>query len=359
MANGEFLDQYPSIEEINANDDFEIVEHKPLFDDDQEPPKEGEPGAQTKPEEKQIPLDVISELLKEKGITDPSQIKFENEEGEEERVSFYDLPVVEQLEILKTETEPKNDLDDDEILFINYLRQNQLTPDELINHAKQQAIQEYLATQQPLESVASLSDDEVFLTDLLTRIQGITDEEAQQELDTAKQNTATYNKKVEALRKDLLEKETFRKQEEAAIADEEKKQSFETFKHSLLETAPSVKDIAGRIELDDEDISETIDFLLSEDATGTRYIAKALNDPASLIKMAWFYVKGEEAIDQVATYYESQIKEFSKNNYDKGYEDGKNGVVPTKRVATKPKDNKQDISQFVGIPQNPALIKKG
>jgi hypothetical protein len=175
----------------------------------------------------------------------------------------------------------------------------------LLNHVKQQAIQEYLAVQQPLDSVESMSDDEIFLTDLFTRIKDITDEEAQQELDTAKQNEAIFSKKVEALRKDLLEKESIRKQEETAIAEEEKKQSFETFKQSLLDTAPNVKGIAGRIELDEEDINETIDFLLSEDATGTRYIAKALNDPASLLKMAWFYIKGEEAIDQIATYYES------------------------------------------------------
>jgi hypothetical protein len=73
--------------------------------------------------------------------------------------------------------------------------------------------------------------------------------------------------------------------------------------------------------------------------------------------MAWFYIKGEEAINQIATYYESQIKEHGKNNYDKGYDDAKKGIAPTKRVAIKPKDEKKDIPQFEAIPQNPALNK--
>lgn len=358
MENEEFLGKYLNVEEVDNDDEFDIVEHEPLFKDPDVTSEEEKNGIQTKPEDKLLPTNVVNELLKDKGITDPSQIKFETEDGEEERVNFYDLPIEEQLEILRTEPEPANDLDDDEISFVNYLRQNQLTPDELINHVKQQAIQEYLATQQPLESVASMNDDEIFLTDLLARVKDITDEEAQQELDTAKLNNAIYTKKVEALRKDLLEKETFKQQEEAAIVEEEKKQSFETFKQSLLEAAPSVRDIGGSIELDDEDINETIDFLLSEDATGTRYIAKALNDPVTLLKMGWFCINGEKAFDEAATYYQSQIKESNKYNYDKGYEDGKNGVVPTKRVATRVKDEKQDTSNFVGIPQNPALIKK-
>ncbi|GMO69426.1 MAG: hypothetical protein Nk1A_8500 [Endomicrobiia bacterium] len=69
--------------------------------------------------------------------------------------------------------------------------------------------------------------------------------------------------------------------------------------------------------------------------------------------MAWFYLKGEEAINQMASYYETQIKEYSKNNYDKGYEDGKNGV--THRVVTKPKTKDNELGKINYIPKNPAL----
>lgn len=359
MDNDNFLDQYLNVNEINDGDDFEAIEHTSFFNDDDtiKPEESGikpEEGNQNKPQVTSI----ITELLKEKGITDPSQIKFENEEGEEERISFYDLPVEEQLEIIRSNSNTQDELDDTEISFINYLRQNQLTPEEVIDYAKKQAIQEYLANQLPLESVESLTDDEIFVTDLLTRIKDITDDEAQEALDLEKQNETLFKKKVDSLRADLLEKEKLRKQEEDVIAEEEKQQSFEAFKQSLFDTAPNVKEIAGRIELDDKDINDTVDFLLAEDANGTRFIAKALNDPESLIKMAWFNLKGEEAINEIAEYYESQIKAQSKSNYEKGYEDGKKGIVPTTRVAIKSKDEKPNVHPFMNIPQNPALIKK-
>lgn len=350
MENENFLEDYSNVEEIDNGNDYESVPTLSIFDSEEEIPQEL---ANTVKEDVK-PSNVLTELLKDKGIPDPAQIKFENEDGEEERVNFYDLPVDEQLSILRSNVEEdQNDLDDTEVTFINYLRQNQLTPDEFMDHIKKQAINDYLTDQLPLDAVESMSDDEIFLTDLLTRIPDITDDEATEALELERQNEQIYLKKVNALRSDLLRKEEMRKQEEVELEEEERKQSLETFKQSLFDTAPTVKEIAGRIELDDEDINDTVNFLLSEDATGTRYIAKALNDPASLIKMAWFYIKGEEAIDYMGTYYENQIKEFSKSNYEKGYEDGKNGIQPTKRVAAKPKQNSQP--RFEMTPKNPAL----
>jgi hypothetical protein len=91
MENEEFLSKYSNVEEYSNDDDFEIIDHKPLFGTEEPPVKEGEQTEQT------VPVDVISKLLAEKGIVDPTQIKFETEEGEEERVNFYDLPIEEQL----------------------------------------------------------------------------------------------------------------------------------------------------------------------------------------------------------------------------------------------------------------------
>ncbi len=356
MENEDYLNKYLSVGEIDDDDEYEAFEPESLFDPEGGEQSKDDEGEGSKEQSSQeTKSDVLSELLKEKGILDPTQLKFENEDGEEERISFYDLSLEEQLEIIKDNADNSNDLDDDEVSFINYLRQNSLTPDELLNHVKQQAIQDYINNQQPLESVENMSDDEIFLTDLFIRIKDITDEEAQRALEHEKQNDSIYKKKVDSLRADLLEKEKLRKEEESAYAEEEKKEKFESFKQSLYDTAPTVKEIAGRIELDDEDLKETVDFLLSEDATGTRYITKALNDPEALIKMAWFYIKGEEAINYMANYYETQIKDYSKNNYEKGYEDGKNGIAPKRRVAVKAEDQKKDIPQFMNIPQNPAL----
>jgi hypothetical protein len=83
-----------------------------------------------------------------------------------------------------------------------------MTFDDLVAYAKQEGVNEYLASQQPKVEIESMTDDEVFLTDLLTRVPDITDDEAQQALDLEKQNEQLYLKKVQALRADLIEKET-------------------------------------------------------------------------------------------------------------------------------------------------------
>lgn len=301
--------------------------------------------------------DILSELLKEKGISDPTQINMSNENGEIEKISFFDLSVEEQLDILRNQ-EQDSELDDNEINIINYLRENQLSFDDVINYAKQQGVQEYLANTVLEVKVESMSDDEVFLSDLLMKIPDITDEEAQQALDIEKQNEVLYNKKVQALRQDLLDKERQKLEDENRISQKDKEDSFNEFKNQLIDIAPTIKEIGGRIELDESDLEETVEFLLSEDATGTRYIAKALNDPESLMKMAWFYIKGEEAINTMAEYYEDQIKDYAQRNYNQGYEDATKGKQPEKgtKVVQKPNQNQGNISQYFGVPKNPALI---
>ncbi|GMO69431.1 MAG: hypothetical protein Nk1A_8510 [Endomicrobiia bacterium] len=206
MTDDNFLDTYVGGSEYDDSDDFSLAEPGSLFGDG----ATESPSGITEPTEPKGPVDnpqtdPLVELLKEKGILDPTQIKFENEDGEEEKISFYDLPVEDQLEILRTQPESDNtDLDEVEVNLINFLRENQLTPEELLEHTKKTAIEEYLANQQPLEPIESMSDDEIYLLDLLSRVEDITDDEAREELELAKQNEAIYQKKVDALRQDLL-----------------------------------------------------------------------------------------------------------------------------------------------------------
>jgi len=72
-------------------------------------------------------------LLKEKGIEDPTKIKFEGDNNETEERAWDTLTREEQLNILRQSTsqpseENESDLTDDEIEFLNMLRSNNLTP---------------------------------------------------------------------------------------------------------------------------------------------------------------------------------------------------------------------------------------
>ena len=75
--------------------------------------------------------EILSNLLLQKGITDPSKIQIEDEDGNLTEVDFNSLPLEEKLEILNYENSPE--LDDLEIETINYLRENNVSLDDLIN----------------------------------------------------------------------------------------------------------------------------------------------------------------------------------------------------------------------------------
>jgi len=347
MENDEFLSILDHDADI-TEDVFESNFDEPLFEEVNEPTEGGNP-----PEDnnKNTEDDAILTYLKEKGIADPNNILIGNEDGQQEKVSFYNLTREEQLELLR-EKDENQELDDDEVNLINYLRTNQLKFDDVIEYAKQQGVQEYINKQQLEVDVNSLTDDEVFLTDLLSRIPDITDDEAQQALELEKQNETLYSRKVQALRNDLLQKEEQRIKEQNDYIEAQKAEQFNEFKNNLLTAASSLKDI-GNIELDESDLNETVDFLLAEDATGVRYIAKALNDPTALLKMAWFYIKGEEAINYMSEYYENQIKEYSKHNYEKGYADAKSGKQPEKGSRVVKKNSNQVSSQSLFADEYP------
>ena len=91
---------------------------------------------------------LIDELLKDKGISDSSKIKFENDEGEIEEVDWNSLSSEEQLNILKSKDEPiynnDYDLDESEIQLINAIRKGNMTPQEYINFIQRDSINKCL-----------------------------------------------------------------------------------------------------------------------------------------------------------------------------------------------------------------------
>ena len=123
--------------------------------------------------------ELISNLLAQKGITDASKIQIEDEDGNIQELDFNSLPIEEQLEILQQETP---ELDDSEIETINYLRENGIGIQELIEYHRNQAIQEYLQAQQTNYTVDNLSDEELYKLDIASRYEELSEEELEIEL---------------------------------------------------------------------------------------------------------------------------------------------------------------------------------
>ena len=92
-----------------------------------------------------------------------------------------------------------------------------------------------------------------------------------------------------------------------------------------------------------DDNEEIADFILGRDQAGNSYLGKALNDPDTLTRMAWFALRGADALDNIQEYFSKQITEVRKQAYAKGVEDARNG---TPHVVIQP-NNKQQQQQLI------------
>lgn len=292
---------------------------------------------------------VIEQLLLGKGI-DPNSVKIQNVYGEVENVKFDDLSKEEQLQILNyNDADDNYGLADHEVGLVNYLRYHNLSIEDYNNLIAQQAINGYIQQQggnEPSFEVDYISDDELFLLDLKSRIPDISDDEAWEELEQAKQNEDLYDKKIYSLRDEYKQKESLiQEQEQQKIAHQQQMQAQQL--ENAIVNAIQQQDVIdlgdSQLSLSVDDKNEIASFILDSDATGVRYITKALNDPATVVKMAWYALKGEDAFSQITDYYKQEISKAARYNYAKGYEDAKKGhVANSAKVVVKRPSSKRE-----------------
>lgn len=288
--------------------------------------------------------DFITSLLKDRGIEDRTKIKFENEEGETEEVNWDSLDDETKLNILNSSVGDNNtDLDDAEIQLINAIRQSQLSPAEYIQYMQQEGVAAYVQNNQSEGysfKVNELSDDELFVTDFMSRT-GVTEEEAFQALDIQKANETIFKKQMEALRTEYQksEEETIRYNE--LRRQQEAQAQFNQFAEGVRDQISDFTEFAGcDLNMDNEDMQELYDFITGFDAAGNSYFGKALNDPSTLVRMAWFALNGEKMIQDINEYYKKEIASVRKESYNKGLQASKDKTT----VVHKQPNNKQPKS---------------
>ena len=323
---------------INDLDDDDVMEQPTQ---PQEPPASPEPpaGSQEPNQEDDFMLD----FLKSRGIDDPTKIMFEDDNEQVVERNWNELSKEEKLNILnmplETPSEDNNDLTEEEIALLTHIRQSNLTPTEYINQIAGGEV-----VQEPQYKIDDLSDDEVYILDLESRVGELTDEQAAQALNIAKQQSEDlYKKQIEGIRKEYKEREDLQNQQAQAQLEQEQQEAFNQYQAKIVDAIDNLTSI-GNLDLNFEDTDkETLaEFMLSQDESGKNYLYEALQDPETLTKAAWFILNGEEAFNSITDYFKNQIKLVSENQYKKGLEDGKKGITtPTKPtvVITQPKNN--------------------
>ena len=267
--------------------------------------------------------DIIASLLADKGITDVNKIKFQGDEGIEE-YSWNDLDHEEKLNILRSNptTTTSDDLDDSEIDLINMLRNSRMTPDEYISYVQNQGIQAYLQNQQPqmASSIDEISDDELYLTDIITKLgdDNVTDQELQDILDNAKSNPTLYKKQVDAIRKEYTLREENMRSQELKMQQQQQQEQYDVFAQNVAREIQNLTDYYGyELNMNEEEMDQLYEFITGFDNAGVSIFGKALNDPATLVKMAWSVLYGEQAIQDINEYWTNELKNSRSSKKDK------------------------------------------
>lgn len=293
--------------------------------------------------------DFMSDFLKTRGIDDLNNINFEDDNGQVIQRSWNDLSNEEKINILNMPLEEKhedndNGLTEDEINLLTQIRQSNLSPQEYLQQIAGEQVEVT-----PQYKIDDLSDDEVFLLDLESRVGELTDEEAAQALNTVKTNEEFFKKQVEGIRKEYKEREDLKTQQEEAQREQEQQEAFEQYQAQVVDAIQGFNSVGNfDLNFEDADREELAEFMLSRDQAGKNYLFEALQDPETLTRAAWFILNGEEAFNNISDYFAQQIKLVSENQYKKGLEDGKKGVQtrPTVVIDNSNKNNNNNKNPY-------------
>lgn len=301
------------------------------------------------PEPKDKDLDVFSEFLKGRGLRDGKTLIYQDEEGNEQEVDFNTLDREEQLNILNELAKP--DLTEDEVHTIEYLRNNNLTIQDVVEYYSQKAVQDYINQNGPVNkdySVDDYSDEELYIADLKSKFEGMTEEEIQADLDLAKSNEDLFKKKVDTIRTQ------YKAREDKAVEDAQRAQEeqYNAFKSTLEEQLVNFNEISldyqdeksDSLQIEDHDKQEIFSYILDQDENGASQFFKDLNDPQVLVELAWYRLFGKDAISGISQYYKSLIKETRKPAAPKNEPPKPSTVIPTNEEKNKSNPDKSIAS---------------
>lgn len=308
------------------DDDEPIVQETPAVENDPAEPVEGSEidpadttsGADDFTESNDDNMTALESFLNAYGVKEGKYIIMEDEEGQQTEVDFNSLSKEEQLSVLKELTSPG--LTEEEINTINHLRRTNSTLQDVMEAYAQQAIQKYIADNgsQRSYSIDEYDDDTLFVADLKSRYADLTDEELQEELVAAKTNETLFKKKVDAIRTQYKTLEDQQAEERA----QEEQQRFEDAKNqvaSALQKFDTIKldhtdDQSYGLTIEDSEREAVMKYITERDAEGTSQFFKDLNDPETLVRLAWFNKFGQDAITGITQFWKSQLREARKTS---------------------------------------------
>lgn len=308
--------------------------------------------------------DFLHNFLKEKGIEDPSKLQWEDENGEITDVDFDSLSDEDKLNVLNSLSDPG--LSQHEIDVVNYLRQNGVTFNQVIDYFSKKAVDDYIA-QNPdsvptkTYTIDDYTDEELYLADLKSKYPDFTDEELTSKLNSAKSNEELFKKEVNALRIE------YKKEEDAQVEAQKQKEQQDydnlvnnlqnilgNFNEVVLDSTDPESDV---LEIEDSDKEQVLAYLLNQDTDGKSQLVKDLENPTTLIELAWLRTQGRALIDNSTRYWKDLLKQERKEKakLEKELESYRTRESQSVVVPKPPKSNnsnEKDIPTFGSVWDN-------
>lgn len=274
--------------------------------------------------------DVLKAYLSYCGISDPTKIKYETEDGLINEQDWNELSSEEQFNILKSfHQNPEYDLDSSEINLINSIRRSKLTPAEYIKSLQGNSNQDTQELGQ--YNFDEMSDDEIYAIDLVSRTE-LTDEEVEAALESAKQNPEVFAKQVAGIRNNIKSHEAEQAEQRKQLAAQE----YQNFENSIIESIEGLTNIGGvDITLQEDDMNELANFILPEN--GVSSFGQMMKDPKEFVKIAYFARFGDKIMEDISDYVADQVKQARQAGYTQGLMEGQKGGTGKNKVVVKPK----------------------
>lgn len=311
------------------------------------------------------PSDFVTAYLKEYGVSDPSKLQFEDENGEIIEKDFNDLTDEEKLNVFKELADPG--YTDYEKQVIDYLRKNNATLDDVIDYYKKKAIEEYEnenpdKVHQRHYSIDDYTDDELYLADLKNKYPEFTDEELTSKLDSAKLNEELFGKEVSAIRASLKQQE----EDEIKHQEEVEAQNFQELQANLQNAMSNFTEIvldpddksedALALQIEDADRDVMLRYLLERDKDGKSQLVRDLEDPQALIELAYYRTRERDNITGLTRYWKKVLADERKEKAAiqkeldkyKNKENNSSVVTPPKSTKTAPSKKAKTVFDIYG-----------
>lgn len=293
--------------------------------------------------------DVVQAYLENNGIKTES-IKFQDQNGLVSQKNWNDLTAEEQYNILQdAHKDPQTDLSQQEILLINNIREKGLSPAQYLDQYAQAVMNlQPKFAEKPIEGgLASLSDDDVYIADLITKVPDITDEEAEASLASAKLNPSVFERQVASLRQQFSDNEAAQQAQQYEAAHQAETQRLEVFQNSVLDSINNFNGIGNLdIALTQSDAENIAQFILGHNELGTSGLGQALQDPENLVKASWFLLNQDSIFEDIQNMVQRATLAAKQEGYNIGINEARQNQ-PSKIVRQRvpPKNASKPLGQ--------------